>query len=114
MNYILSSRSCALRSHVECDREHSVKSERRSSAKGKLKLAKITFFNRHFLVKEKVVAGETMLFLFNARKTSFITTLFLKCTTAAVCRQIMLPKTIRYLLQSNRGIVVKCNPKKKA
>ena len=76
MNYILSSRSCALRSH-ECDREHSVKSERRSSAKGKLKLVKITFFNRHFLVKEKVVAGEKMLFLFNARNTSFITTLFL-------------------------------------
>ena len=93
MNYILSSRSSALRSHVECDREHSVKSERRSSAKGKLKLAKITFFNRHFLVKEKVVAGEKMLFLFNARNTSFITTLFLKCTTAAVCRQIMLAKT---------------------
>ena len=65
MNYILSSRSCALRSHVECDREHSVKSERRSSAKGKLKLVKITFFNRHFLVKEKVVADEKMLFLFN-------------------------------------------------
>ena len=83
MNNILSSRSCALRSH-ECDREHSVKSERRSSAKGKLKLVKITFLNRHFLVKEKVVAGEKMLFLCNARKTSFITTLFLKCTTAAV------------------------------
>ena len=92
MNYILSSRSCALRSH-ECDREHSVKSERRSSAKGKLKLVKITFLNRHFLVKEKVVAGEKMLFLFNARNTSFITTLFLKCTTAAVYRQIMLAKT---------------------
>ena len=66
-----------MRSH-ECDREHSVKSERRSSAKGKLKLFKITFLNRHFLVKEKVVAGEKMLFLCNARKTSFITTLFLK------------------------------------
>ena len=56
MNYILSSRSSALRSH-ECDREHSVKSERRSSAKGTLKLVKITFINRHFLVKKKVVAG---------------------------------------------------------
>ena len=56
MNYILSSRSCALRSH-ECDREHSVKSERRSSTKGTLKLVKITFINRHFLVKKKVVAG---------------------------------------------------------
>ena len=90
MNYILSSRSCALRSH-ECDREHSVKSERRSSAKGKLKLVKITFLNRHFLVKEKVVAGEKRLFLCNARKTSFITTLFLKCTlplcAAKLCSQ---------------------------
>ena len=75
-----------------------MKSERRSSAKGKLKLVKITFINRHFLVKEKVVAGGKMLFLFDARKTSFITiTLFLVSTTAAaaaVCRQIMLAKTI--------------------
>ena len=75
MNYILSSRSCALRSH-ECDREHSVKSERRSSAKGKLKLVKITFFNRHFLVKKRLLLVEKLLFLFDARKTSLITTLF--------------------------------------
>ena len=65
MNYILSSRSCALRSH-ECDREHSVKSERRSSAKGKLKLVKITFFNRHFLVKKRLLQVEKLLFLLDA------------------------------------------------
>ena len=48
-----------------------MKSERRSSAKGKLKPVKITFINRHFLVKEKVVAGGKM-FLFNARKTRLL------------------------------------------
>ena len=52
--------------------------ERRSSAKGKLKLVKITFINRHFLVKKKkrLLVVEKLLFLFDARKTSFITTLF--------------------------------------
>ena len=64
-----------------------MKSERRSSAKGKLKLVKITFINRHFLVKEKVVAGGKMLFLFDARKTGFITTLILSLTTCLDTRQ---------------------------
>ena len=56
--------------------EHSVKSERRSSAKGKLKLVKITFINRHFLVKKRLLLVEKVFFLFDVRKTSFITTLF--------------------------------------
>ena len=53
-----------------------MKSERRSSAKGTLKLVKITFINRHFLVKKRLLLVEKLLFLFDARKTSFITTLF--------------------------------------
>ena len=67
-----------------------MKSERRSSAKGKLKLVIITFINRHFLVKKKVVAGGKVLFLFDARKTSFITTLFyalLPLCAAKLCSQ---------------------------
>ena len=58
------------------DREHSVKSTSRSSGKGKLKLVIITFINRHFLVKKRLLLVEKLLFLFDARKTSFITTLF--------------------------------------
>ena len=53
-----------------------MKSERRSSAKGKLKLVKITFINRHFLVKKRLLLVEKVLVLFDVRKTSFITTLF--------------------------------------
>ena len=34
-----------------------MKSTSRLSGKGKLKLVIITFINRHFLVKKKVVAG---------------------------------------------------------
>ena len=44
--------------------ENSVnRKQRRSSGKGKRKLVKMTFINRHFLVKEKVVAaGKTCYF----------------------------------------------------
>ena len=96
MNYILSSRSCA---QIQTDHMNVIVNthqwnRRRSSAKGKLKLVKMTFINRHFLVKENDVVGGKMLFLFDARKTSFITTLLILCPTDAVCRQIMLAKTI--------------------
>ena len=54
-----------------------MKSTSQSSGKGKLKLVIITFINRHFLVKKKgLLLVEKLLFLFDARKTSFITTLF--------------------------------------
>ena len=44
-----------------------MKPERRSSAKGTLKLVKITFFNRHFLVKKKrLLQVEKLLFLLDA------------------------------------------------
>ena len=77
----------------------------RSSGKGKLKLVILTFINRHFLVKKRLLLVEKLLFLFDARKTSFITTgtLLFLCT-AVVCRQIMVAKTI----------LVKCKAKKKA
>ena len=107
VNYILSSRSCT--DHMVI--VNTQWNQHRSSGKGKLKLVIITFINRHFLAKKKVVAGGKLLFLFDARKTSFITTLFY--ALLQTCRQIMLAKTIWYLFQSNRGIVVKCKPKKK-
>ena len=57
---------------------------------------------------------EKLLFLFDARKTSFITTLFYALLQwSAVRRQITLAKTIWYLFQSNRGIVVKYKQKKR-
>ena len=43
-----------------------MKPERRSSAKGTLKLVKITFFNRHFLVKKRLLQVEKLLFLLDA------------------------------------------------
>ena len=63
--------------------------ERRSSAKGKLKLVKITFINRHFLVKKVVTGGKIVILDFDACKTSFSTTLFyalLQCA-AKLCSQ---------------------------
>ena len=53
-----------------------MKSTRRSSGKGKRKFIKITFIKRHFRVNKKVVAGGKIVILFDARKMSFITTLF--------------------------------------
>lgn len=53
-----------------------MKSTRRSSGKGKRKFVKITFIKRHFRVNKKVVAGGKIVILFDARKMSFITTLF--------------------------------------
>ena len=42
-----------------------MKSTSRSSGKGKLKLVKITFINRHFLVKKKkvVASGKIVIFV---------------------------------------------------
>ena len=53
-----------------------MKSTRHSSGKGKRKFVKITFIKRHFRVNKKVVAGGKIVILFDARKMSFITTLF--------------------------------------
>ena len=111
MNYIVSSRSCALQITwmwswmvTEINDGH--------LRKGKLKLVKITFISRHFLVKKVVRGGK--FFLFDARSQDKFYHYFILCTTTAVCRQIMLAKTIWYLFQSNHGIVVKFKSNKKA
>ena len=53
-----------------------MKSTRRSSGKGKRKFVKITFIKRHFRVKKKSCCWWKIVILFDARKMSFITTLF--------------------------------------
>ena len=56
-----------------------MKSTLRSSGKGKLKLVIITFINKHFLVKKRLLPVEKLLFLFDAHKTSFILAHFMHC-----------------------------------
>ena len=67
---------------------------------GRLKLVKITFVYSYFLVKKCCLWWKIVSFVWCSQDRFYH---YIILCTAAVCRQIMLAKTIWYLFQSNRG-----------